>query len=77
MWGEEINTIPKPDPENLKDILEYHQLYDLQIDLKIAKYKDDILQNTDDIIKEIKEYKKKNNKWTKTTRQNNRNIKKC
>ena len=38
----------------------YHQLYDLQEDLKISKFKDDILQYIKDIIKEIKELNKKN-----------------
>ena len=60
MGGEEISIPQKPDPENLKDIIEYHQLYDLQVDLMLSKFKDDILQNTKDIIKEIKELNKKN-----------------
>ena len=57
--GEEISITQKPDLENLKDIIEYHQLYDLKVDLKISKFKYDILQNTKDIIKEITEHKKK------------------
>lgn len=56
---EEISITQKPDLENLKDIIEYHQLYNLKVDLKISKFKYDILQNTKDIIKEIKELKKK------------------
>ena len=59
MGGEEISIPQKPDPENLKDIIEYHQLYDLQVDLKISKFKDNILQNSKDIIEELKELNKK------------------
>ena len=74
MGGEEIFIPQKPDPENLKDIIEYHQLYDLQVDLKISKFKDDLLQYIKDIIKEIKELnKKKQKERTEITRQNNRN----
>ena len=74
MGGEEIFIPQKPDPENLKDIIEYHQLYDLQEDLKISKFKDDILQYIKDIIKEIKELnKKKQKERTEITRQNNIN----
>ena len=59
MGGEEISILQKSDPENLKDIIEYHQLYDLQVDLKISKFKDNILQNSKDIIEELKELNKK------------------
>ncbi len=54
--GREVISFPqKPNPEDLKEILEFHQQYDLQVDLKISEYKDDILRNTEDIKKEIKE----------------------
>ena len=59
MGGEEIPIPQKPNPEGLKEILEFHQLYDLQVDLKISEYKDEILRLTEDIMKEIKEQKKK------------------
>ena len=59
MGGEEISIPQKPNPEDLKEILEFHQLYDLQVDLKISEYKYEILRHTEDIMKEIKEQKKK------------------
>ena len=58
--GREVISFPqKPNPEDLKEILEFHQQYDLQVDLKISEYKDDILRNTEDIKKEKKEQNKK------------------
>lgn len=51
--GEEISTLEKPDPENLKDILEYHQLYELQVDIKLSNHKDTIIQKTGEILEEI------------------------
>ena len=53
MGGEEISTLEKPDPENLKDILEYHQLYELQVDIKLSNHKDTIIQKTGEILEEI------------------------
>lgn len=53
MGGFDIEEIDKPDPEDLRQLIEYQQLYDLKIDIELRKHKDLILAKTEDIIKEI------------------------
>ena len=49
----ETPNIEKPNQENLKDILEHQQLYDLKIDILIGKIYDETQEQTKKIIKEI------------------------
>ena len=58
MRGESIHTIEKPESDNLTDILEYHQLYDLQVDIKLSNHIDKIKTTTQELIEEIVNSKK-------------------
>lgn len=60
MGAETMTNSEKPDPENLKDILEFHQLQDLYTDITLEKYIDKITSVTQEHIDEIKAANKKN-----------------
>ena len=56
-----IFAIKDPQDENdLKQLIEYQQIYDLKIDLELAKHKDEIIEKTEQLIKEIIDANKKN-----------------
>ena len=48
-----ILGLENPDPEDLKQLMEYQQIYDLKIDLEINKHIESTISDTEDIIKEI------------------------
>ena len=55
-----IKELDPPDENDLKQLIEYQQIYDLKIDLELAKHKDEIIENTEQLIKEIIDANKKN-----------------
>ena len=55
-----IKDLDPPDENNLKQLIEYRRIYDLKIDLVLAKHKDEIIENTEQLIKEIIDANKKN-----------------
>ena len=38
-----IKDLDPPDENDLKPLIEYQQIYDLKIDLELAKHKDEII----------------------------------
>ena len=61
MGSEQITTPTKPDPNNLNEIIEYNVLYDLQVDIALAKYENKIREEVSKHIKEIINYNKNKN----------------
>ena len=57
---EQASIIQKQDPENIKDILESQQIYDLKMGILRLNIKDKVTQQTDTIIKQIIEINIKN-----------------
>ena len=55
-----IKDLDPPDENNLKQLIEYRRIYDLKIDLELAKHKEEIIENTEQLIKEIIDANKKN-----------------
>ena len=53
MGGFEIKGIDSPDQNDLKQIIEFQQLYDLKIDIELDKYTSEIIKSTNEIIEEI------------------------
>ena len=49
-----------PGVNDLKQLIEYQQIYDLKIDLELAKHKEEIIDNTEKLIKEIIDTNKRN-----------------
>ena len=49
----ETPNIQKPNNENINELLEYQQLYDLNIDIAFEKIKDESKKTTESIIEEI------------------------
>ena len=49
----ETPNIQKPNEENIKELLEFQQLYDLNIDIIFEKIKDESIKITDELIEEI------------------------
>ena len=41
-----INEIEIPDPEDLKQIIDYQQLYDLKLNIELNKLKEEIMKET-------------------------------
>ena len=58
--GFNINDIDYPDPNDLKQLIEYQQLYDLKIQIELDKYITQILSTTEEIINEIIKTNKNN-----------------
>ena len=52
MANESINIPPRPDPNNLNDILEYNVLIDLQVDVLLIKHQKKIIGEVANNIKE-------------------------
>ena len=48
-----ILDLENPDPNDLKQLLEYQQIYDLKIDLELSKHVKSTIHDTEDIINEI------------------------
>ena len=48
-----IQGLENPDPDDLKQLIEYQQIYDLKIDLELNKHIKSTISDTEDIIKEI------------------------
>ena len=46
-------NLPKPDKENVKDIIEYQQIIDLKIEILVSKYVNQITNKTSEYIREI------------------------
>ena len=55
-----IDDIERPDPEDLKQIIEYQQLYDLKLEIELNRYKEEIMKETEIIIEEIIKINKNN-----------------
>ena len=53
-----ILDLENPDPNDLKQLLEYQQIYDLKIDLELSKHVKSTIHDTEDIINEIISEKK-------------------
>ena len=49
----ETPNIQKPNEENINELLEFQQLYDLNIDIIFEKIKDESIKITDELIEEI------------------------
>ena len=56
----DIKDLDTPDENGLKPLIEYQQIYDLKIDLELAKHTDEIIEKTEQLIKEIIDANKKN-----------------
>ena len=55
-----IKDLDPPDENDLKQLIEYQQIFDLKIDLELAKHKEEIINITEKQITEIIETNKKN-----------------
>ena len=51
----EVNpfALPKPDKESLKDIIEYQQMYDLMIEVLVAKHATDLIKQAADYTSQV------------------------
>ena len=58
--GFEIKCIDNPAPNDLKQIIEFHQIYNLKIDIELDKYTEQIINATNEIIEEIIKTSKNN-----------------
>ena len=54
-----FKEIDPQDEIDLKQLIEYQQIYNLKIDLGLARHKDEIIKNTEQLIKEIIDANKK------------------
>ena len=46
-------ALPKPDKESLKDIIEYQQMYDLMIEVLVAKHATDLIKQAADYTSQV------------------------
>ena len=50
-----IFTLPKPDPENVKEIIEYQQIFDLKVEITISNFVSLLTKKAKKYTKEILE----------------------